>query len=262
MQFNLLFRKECIAYLDSMAPDVIVNCAAHTGVDACETDPSCWAINAEAPEWMAEWTHRNQAYLVHVSTDYVFAGNKPPPEALTEADATGPVSEYGRSKLAGEQAIAAATDRYAILRTAWLYGASGRNFLKTMLRLALKNPENPLRVVSDQLGSPTWSRTLARQIKQVIAHEAFGIFHATSEGFCSWFELAETFLSAMEVPHTVVPCSTSEYPTAAQRPANSILENTRLKENKINVFQDWQVELEQFIQRHGDALRQEFEGVL
>lgn len=253
-------RFRCLEQLDSLRPAVIVNCAAYTAVDACENDPACWKVNAEGPEYLAEWTAANGAFLVHISTDYVFDGNKPLFESYTEADPPAPLSEYGRSKLAGEQAVLGSPADSAVLRTAWLYGSHGKNFLKTMLRLALQSPQREIRVVNDQYGSPTWSYTLARQIDAVIRARATGIFHATSEGCCSWFDLASRFLSLMEVPHRISPCTTADYPTPAHRPANSVLENEALKRRKLNLFENWEPALEQFVRKYRAALIAEIKG--
>lgn len=248
--------------LDRLHPDVIVNCAAYTAVDACESDPQCWKVNADGPKHLAEWAAANDAFLVHISTDYVFSGDKPLFQTLEESEAPNPVSEYGRSKLAGERAVLASGAQAAILRTAWLYGATGKNFLKTMLRLAMQNPEREIRVVNDQFGSPTWSHTLARQIAAVIDAKATGVFHATSEGYCSWFDLASRFLQLMDVPHRLVPCTTAEYPTPARRPANSILENAALKNLGLNVSKHWKMELSHFVSKHGDALLTEARALI
>jgi len=238
---------QCLEKLNSIAPKVIVNCAAYTAVDACETDPACWKVNADGPKHLAGWAAANDAFLVHVSTDYVFDGEKSPNESYLEDDETNPVSEYGKSKLAGEQAVLDSGANAAVIRTAWLYGATGKNFLKTMLRLAVQNPEKEIRVVNDQFGSPTRSHTLARQIAAVVEARVTGLFHATSEGSCSWFELAESFLSLMGVSHRVVPCTTDEYPAPAKRPVNSILENAALKKNNLNISKHWKTELEEFV---------------
>ena len=260
--FDITNRSRTFEKLDQFRPEVIVNCAAYTAVDACETDPACWSVNADGPKHLAAWAVVNGAFLVHVSTDYVFAGNKPLFEACNETDSAEPVSEYGKSKLAGEKAILESGAKAAILRTAWLYGAHGKNFLKTMLRLALQNPEREIRVVNDQFGSPTWSHTLARQIAAVIETRATGLYHATSEGHCSWYDLAFRFLNLMDVPHRISPCTTAEYPTPAKRPANSILENSLLKQRGINLFEDWGVELESFVQKHRASLLAEARGVV
>jgi dTDP-4-dehydrorhamnose reductase len=258
-EVDLSDRVQCFEMLDRIQPEVIVNCAAYTAVDACETDASCWKANADAPALLAEWVEQNKAFLVHVSTDYVFSGDKPLYEASIETDETHPISEYGKSKLAGERAIAEKTDRFAILRTAWLYGATGNNFLKTMLRLTLQNPGKEFKVVHDQYGSPTTSHTLARQIRAVAEQHATGIFHATSEGCCTWYDLAYAFLDGLGVQHNFIPCGTEEFPTPTKRPLNSILENVRAKELGINLFKDWKDELTVFIEQHGEAVLKEFE---
>jgi len=258
---NIADRFQCLEKLDAVAPAVIVNCAAYTAVDACETDPACWKVNADGPKHLAEWAAANGAFLVHISTDYVFDGNRPLFEALVETDPVAPVSEYGKSKLAGEQAVLESRADAAILRTAWLYGAHGKNFLKTMLRLALQNPEREIRVVNDQFGSPTWSYTLARQIAAVIDKKATGIFHATSEGYCSWYDLAGRFLQLMNVPYRMAPCATAEYPTPARRPKNSILENAALKRPGLNVFDNWEAELDCFVQKYCAVLINEARGL-
>lgn len=261
---NASDRAQCFAALDAARPEVIVNCAAFTAVDLCETEQeACRLANSEAPKYMAEWAQANGAFLVQVSTDYVFAGNRPLYEASVESDATGPVSEYGRSKLAGEQNIASAmSGNYAILRTAWLYGENGKNFLKTMLRLALMDARKPYKIVADQYGSPTWSMTLARQIKAVVEARATGLFHATSEAHCSWYDLACEFLKQMRVPHAMQPCTTAEYPTPAVRPANSILENARLKEAGINVFTGWREELQSYVSTCGEKVLTEVKELI
>lgn len=256
-EVDLAERAQCMDLLDRVRPDIIVNCAAYTAVDACETDKSCWRANADLPGHLAEWVERNGAFLVHVSTDYVFAGDKPLFEPSVESDPPNPISEYGRSKLAGEQAIAGRTDRYAILRTAWLYGAHGKNFLKTMLRLTLQNPDKEFKVVDDQYGSPTWSHTLARQIRAVAEREARGVFHASSEGYCTWYNLACAFLEELGIQHHFVPCTTEEFPTPTKRPINSILENSHAKKLGINVFGDWREELKMFTKQYGDAMIEE-----
>ena len=251
-------REAVLEAVEALRPDVILNCAAYTKVDQCETDRAeAWRVNALGPRNLAEAGAAGGALLVHVSTDYVFDGRRVPPEPYTEEDAPGPLSVYGQSKLAGEMAVREIAERHAILRTAWLYGAGGRNFLKTMLRLALSDPERVIRVVNDQYGCPTWSRDLARQIARVMEAGARGTFHACGEGFCTWYDLARRFLELMAVPHRLSPCNTSEYPTAAVRPRNSILENRRLKEDGLDVMRPWEEALEEFVALNGRALLEE-----
>jgi dTDP-4-dehydrorhamnose reductase len=233
--------------LTETSPQVILNCAAFTQVDACETrqDPA-WRVNAEGPRNLATAAAKAGIRLIHISTDYVFDGLRPIPEPYIETDATNPLSYYGKTKLAGEDAIREATDDYMILRTAWMYGMGGRNFLKTMLRLTLRNPEREVKVIHDQVGSPTWSYRLAVQIDKLMDAGSPGIYHATSEGYCTWYDLAVAFLNGMGLPHRIRPCTTREYPTPAVRPANSILENHRLKELGLNVMETWESDLREF----------------
>ena len=229
-------------------PQVIINCAAYTAVDACESNQELsWRINAEGPGHLAREAARLRARLIHVSTDYVFDGTRPEPQPYFEDDLPNPLSQYGRSKLAGEKGVVNNCSDYVILRTAWLYGATGKNFLKTMARLALADPARQLKVVDDQHGSLTWSRTLARQIELLLGGAVTGIAHATSEGHANWYEVARTFLTALDLPFAMRPCTTAEYPTPAHRPANSILENRVLKAAGCNLFVDWREDLEQFV---------------
>ncbi|MDY6904285.1 MAG: dTDP-4-dehydrorhamnose reductase [Thermodesulfobacteriota bacterium] len=236
-------------------PDYIINCAAYTNVDGCETDrETAFAVNADGARHLAMAAVATGARMIHVSTDYVFKGDKPLPGAYTESDPVNPVSVYGQSKADGEQAVMAADPASTIVRTAWLYGTDGKNFLKTMLRLALQNPCKPITIVADQFGSPTWSYTLARQIDTLIAKGGSGIYHATGEGYCSWHDFAAYFLKKMDVLHAITPCTTAEYPTPANRPANSILANQRLTEQGINHMQNWQDDVDQFVDRHRQTL--------
>jgi dTDP-4-dehydrorhamnose reductase len=244
-----------------VTPDIVVNCAAYTNVDACEKDRSlAWRVNVEGPKNLASMVETYGGRLIHISTDYVFDGWKNPPEPYLEDDEPNPLSNYGRTKLEGERAVIQATDRHVILRTAWLYGVRGQNFLKTMLVLALKKPEEKIRVVNDQFGSPSWSYRLALQIEKLIQVNAYGVYHATSAGHCTWYELAKGFLEAIGVPHALIPCATEDYPTPAPRPRNSILENRRLKEQDINVMPHWQQDLDQFVSMFGERLIREARG--
>lgn len=248
-------------------PEVLINCAAYTAVDACETErEQAWKVNALGAELLAKASREHGFRLVHVSTDYVFDGSLPAPQAYQEEDATNPISEYGKSKLAGEEAIARYATDYVILRTAWLYSAHGKNFLKTMLRLALADQAgklaNGVRVVNDQFGSLTWSYTLARQIERLLLSEMKGVVHATADGYSTWFEAASYFLAKMGIEHSFSPCSTSEYPTPAHRPANSILANTRLDTAGISVFKHWQQDIDSFVSLYGKELIREAEAPL
>ena len=253
--------KAVFAAVEDINPDVIINCAAFTRVDACETErESAYALNVKGPENLARAAKERDALLIHISSDYVFDGKKEVPVPYLESDPTGPVSFYGRTKWEGEEAVRNECPRHMILRTAWLYGERGGNFLKTMLRLATGRPDQPIRVVNDQYGSPTWARRLAMQIGALIMSGKGGTYHATSEGWCTWYELAVFFLETMGIRREVLPISTNEYPTAARRPKNSILENSRLKEEGINVMVDWREDVMEFSRRAGKLLILEAQG--
>ena len=247
--------------VSAMRPDVLINCAAHTGVDACESEPEpARRLNAAGPRYLAESVNRQGGKLVHISTDYVFGGDRPVPEGYREDDPPGPLSVYGKTKLEGERAVRDATNNHIIVRTAWLYGLNGHNFLRTMLRLARSDPAKQVKVVNDQYGAPTWTYRLALQIAKLIDAGAQGTYHATSGGVCTWFDLAVAFLDAMKVPHHLSPCTTAEYPTPATRPKNSVLENQRLKDEGIHIMASWQSDLMQFVAQHRDALWRQLEG--
>ena len=241
-------------------PEAMVNCAAFTLVDLCETEKE-QAVqgNITGPRNLAASAARHGALLVHISTDYVFDGHKSVPEPYLEADHPNPLSWYGRTKLEGELAVQATTERYIIVRTAWMYGRHGPNFLKTILKLALSPQVPELKVVNDQFGSPTWSYRLAQQLARLLEAGGQGLYHASAEGYCTWFELASYFLGRMGVNKPLIPCPSSEYPTPAARPQNSILENQRLKEAGLNLMRPWQTDLDEFVAVFRENLLEEAE---
>ena len=242
--------------LPELRPHVILNCAGYTDVDGCEehTDVAR-EVNARGPAHLAHAARELAAYLIHVSTDYVFDGSKPPPQPYLENDPSGPLSVYGRTKWEGEEAVRGCTPDHLIVRTAWMYGRHGRSFPKAILRKALQGES--LRVVDDQFGSPTWSRTLALQIRALMHERITGTVHATSHGHCTWFQFARTFLRMMDLPAAVDPCTTSDYSRPAPRPANSILANRRLISLGLDRMSPWETDLEKFVREHGPALREE-----
>ena len=212
--------------------DVIVNCAAYTNVERAEEDEArADLLNHKAAAYLAAAAKETGATLIHVSTDYVFDGTGHRP--YTEAMATSPLGANGRTKLAGEEAVKASGCRYLILRTAWLYSEYGNNFLKTMLRLT--SERETLRVVFDQVGTPTYAGDLALAIFSLIETGRYagneGVYHFTDEGVCSWYDFAtEIAAAAGHGTCRIIPCHTSEYPTKATRPAYSVLDKTRFKE--------------------------------
>lgn len=230
--------------LRALRPHVLVNPAAFTAVDRAETEePLAMAVNGTAPGVMAEEMARLGGLMVHYSTDYVFGGAGQ--GAWREDAPANPLSAYGRSKLAGEQAVRAAGGAHVILRTSWVYGRHGANFMRTILRLAQQRDE--LRVVADQFGAPTWSRTVAAGTAQVIRHawldpekragaaQWSGVYHLTNGGVTTWHGFAQAIVELAPELATrrqvrVLPISTGEYPLPARRPANSVLDNTRIEQ--------------------------------
>jgi dTDP-4-dehydrorhamnose reductase len=246
-----------------LAPDIVVNAAAYTAVDKAESEPDlAHTVNAVIPGRIAEELARSGGWLIHYSTDYVFDGRKPAP--YLEDDTTGPLSVYGQTKLAGEQNIAATGCRHVILRTSWVYDIRGKNFLRTVLRLAREQTE--LRMVSDQFGAPTWARAIAEATAHVLAQclEAGeggpgGIYHLSAAGKTSWAGFAQQILEEYEslaewpadtgewgsplLAKRVVPIATKDYPTPARRPANSLLSNDKLVREFGLSLPDWQIQL-------------------
>lgn len=240
------------ALVGRIAPDVVVNAAAYTAVDRAENEPeAAFRANAEAPGRLAEACAVRDALLVHYSTDYVFDGKGT--RAYREDDPTGPLGVYGESKLAGERAIAASGCRHLVFRTAWVYGNHGANFMRTMLRLGAERDE--LRVVADQIGSPTPAALIADVTAQVIADAApaTGVFHLTAKGQTSWHGFAEAIFEGAHrrgllarVPR-VSPIATADYPTPVRRPAYSGLDTTALQQALGIVLPDWRHGLEQVL---------------
>ncbi|TWE01433.1 dTDP-4-dehydrorhamnose reductase [Pseudomonas sp. AG1028] len=229
-----------------LQPELIINAAAHTAVDAAESEPeAAFAINAVAPGVLAEEAAALDAPLIHYSTDYVFDGSKA--SAYIEEDAPNPLSVYGRSKLAGEQAIATVGGKHLILRTSWVYSLHGRNFLLTMQRLLQEREQ--LSVVADQVGAPTWAGSIAAATVQLIERwqkqqtATWGIYHFSARGETSWFGFAEAIAAQLQAQGKTIaqlkPIATTEYPTPARRPLNSRLDCSRLERDWGVRLPDW-----------------------
>ena len=225
-------------------PYAIINCAAHTNVDGCETDyDNAFRINAIGARNLGIAARETGAKLMHISTDYVFDGkNRENP--YVETDKPDPCSAYGSTKLAGEEFVKDFADRYFILRTAWLYG-DGKNFVKTMLRLSETNDK--IRVVNDQVGSPTSAAELAKAIGALLFTENYGLFHATCEGSFSWADFTKEIFRLAEKKTKVEEISTEEYGAPAPRPAYSILENRMFKLTTDFMFADWHDAIAEYI---------------
>lgn len=217
-------------------PYAIINCAAHTGVDACETDrENAYRINAVGPRNLSIAATEVGAKLIHISTDYVFEGNGTKP--YIEFDTPNPQGMYGATKLAGEQFVQQFAKDYFIIRTAWLYG-DGKNFVKTMLRLSETNSE--VRVIGDQFGTPTSTVELAKAISVLLPTENYGLFHGTCEGACSWADFASEIFRLAGKDTKVNYITTAEYPAPAVRPAYSVLENYMFRLTTDFRFAQWQ----------------------
>jgi len=249
-QLDLAHPHQIRQQVQRVRPDLIINAAAHTAVDQAESEPeAAFAINATAPGILAEEALALDIPLIHYSTDYVFDGTKSEP--YNEADAPNPLGVYGKSKLAGEQAITAVQGKHLILRTSWVYSSHGRNFLLTMQRLLQEKPE--LRIVADQIGAPTWAGTIANSTLALIERwqagqtGAWGTYHLTAQGETSWFGFAQAIGEALSQQGkpcaTLVPIPSSDYPTPAARPLNSRLDCTRLKREWAVSQPDWQTAL-------------------
>ena len=221
--------------LDAHRPDIIVNAAAYTAVDKAESEPElAMRLNAEVPEWIGRWAADHRALVVHYSTDYVYDGTKPEP--YVETDTPNPLGVYGRSKLAGDEALLNSGCDALILRVSWVYGTRGNNFLRTMQRLMAEREE--LRIVDDQVGAPTWCRRIAEATAEAARtmrgrdnnrSKLSGIYHFAPSGETSWFGFAAAIRAAGGYQCNLTPITTAEYPTPAARPANSRLDTGKLR---------------------------------
>src|SRR3989454_5330336 len=224
-------------------PDLVIHTAGYTDVDGCEREPdTAFQVNAEGTRCVAEGAAKANARLIYISTDYVFDGKKTEP--YTERDPVNPLNVYGRSKLAGEEEAVKGCRRTLVLRTSWLYGVHGKNFVKTILSLAGTQPE--IRVVEDQRGSPTYARHLAQVIAGLIRSDVTGVLHAGGEGECSWYEFAKAILQEAGSRCRVVPISTAESGRLAWRPPYSALSTTLLHQHGLSL-PPWQKGVRQFL---------------
>lgn len=235
---------------DRHAPDVVINCAAFTKVDACETDyDGAFRANALAPRNLAMACEARGAKLVHLSTDYVFSGQGDAP--VKEADLPAPRSAYGSTKLLGEHYVQLFCSRFFVVRTAWLYGLYGNNFVKTMLRLA--KDKGGAKVVDDQVGNPTNAEDVAHHLLQMAPTQEYGLYHCTGNGICSWYEFAADIVRLSGIPATMTPCSSEEYardyPGSARRPAYSALDHVMLRATVGDHMRPWQEAIADFMQK-------------
>jgi dTDP-4-dehydrorhamnose reductase len=240
--------------LSRRRPELVINAAAATRVDDLESDPdAALLVNGLGPRNLAVACRRLGIKLIHLSTDYVFDGTKPGP--YLEWDATGPLSVYGRSKLLGEEWVRQQCQDHFIVRTAWLYGMPGPNFVTAILARARSlGSGGELNVVQDQRGTPTSTLALAPQLLALAATEAFGTYHATCQGETTWYEFAGLILKTAGLTTRVTPCTTAEFPRPAPRPGNSVLENRLLQVTGLDLMPSWQVAYQKFWESYKDRL--------
>ena len=246
--FDITDRDETVGYICDYAPDAIIHCAAYTAVDRAEDDEeNCRKVNADGTENIAVACEKLRAKMLYVSTDYVYGGDG---EAPFETDSpTNPKNVYGVTKLDGEKAVMKYIDKFFIVRTSWVFGINGNNFVKTMLRLG--DEKESLNVVCDQVGSPTYTPDLARLICDLIVTEKYGIYHGTNENFCSWAEFAAEIMNLGGKKTVINPVPSSEYPTKAERPHNSRLSKKCLDKAGIKRLPTWQDALKRFLKEMG-----------
>lgn len=233
-------------FFEKNQADAVIHCAAYTAVDKAEEEKEkCFLINAKGTENIAKCCKKFSMKLLYVSTDYVFSGKGE--TAFAVDDEKGPLNVYGESKLLGEKAVTENTDRYFIVRTSWVFGEKNTNFIHTMLKLS--ETRDTVRVVCDQIGSPTYSRHLAYLLSRMVGTERYGVYHATNEGFCSWHELASFSLQYAGKSTNVLPVFSKDYPSKAVRPLNSRLSKKSLDKAGFSRLPTWQDAVKEYLDK-------------
>lgn len=242
--FDITSKDSILKSIDKNTPDLVINCAAMTNVDGCEKDPdSALKVNAIGAGYLAEILSERKIPLVHVSTDYVFEGNAVAP--YKEWDITNPQGAYGHSKRLGEELVLRYHPKSYVVRTAWLYGYEGGNFVKTILKVAKSGKD--LSVVGDQVGNPTHANDLAHHILKIVTKNIYGIYHCTNHGICSWYDFAMEFLRLAKVNVTVKEITSDQYPTPTKRPEYSALDNMMLRNTVGDEMRTWQDAIASYI---------------
>lgn len=234
-------------FIKNYEPDVVIHCGAYTAVDKAEDEPDlCFLVNEQGTRNMAKICKLIDAKMVYISTDYVFDGNKETPYEVD--DIPNPQNIYGKSKLAGEQAVKGILNKYFIVRISWVFGKHGNNFVKTMLRLGKERKE--ISVVNDQVGNPTYTVDLAVLLCDMLQTEKYGVYHATNDGYCSWAEFAEEIFKISGTDVAVKRILSSEYPVKAKRPLNSKLSKIKLYENNFQPLRLWKEALLSYVKNN------------
>lgn len=244
-EIDIVSAKECEKVIADTAPNIVINAAAYTNVDGCETaKEECFAVNAEAVKNIIEACRNKNIRIIHFSTDYVFDGTAKQP--YKEDDKCNPINAYGESKLAGERYLQTLTDNYILIRTSWLYGVKGENFVQTILEKAKTTPM--LSVVDDQIGSPTHTKDLAAAVDLLISQNLKGIFHITNRGSCSWYQFAVKILQEAGVKNIdVKPIKSDKLSRTAMRPAYSVLSMQKFISTTGKTMQPWQLALQDYL---------------
>ena len=250
-EFNLCSEDSIINYILNSNCEAIVHCAAYTQVDKAEDEKDlCIKINATATKHIVKCAKILDIPMIYISTDYVFDGTKD--GEYTENDETNPINIYGESKLAGEKYVQEILDKYYIVRTSWVFNINGKNFIETMLRLSKAN--NQLSIVNDQIGSPTYTKDLSRLLVDMIETNKYGLYHATNEGYCSWYEFADTIFKLANINIDIKAINSNEYASRAKRPLNSKLSKDKLIEFGFKPLPHWEDALKDYLIRRRDLL--------
>lgn len=244
-EFDITSVEQTNAFIKENAPDAVIHCSAYTAVDRAEEDVDlCYKVNAEGPKNIANVCKELDIPMIYISTDYVFPGEGE--HYYEPEDATGPAGAYGKTKLAGEEAVKAILDKYFIVRISWVFGYNGNNFIKTMLRLCETHKE--LTVVNDQIGSPTYTVDLAKLLVDMVVTDKYGTYHATNEGICSWADFAREIFAQAGKEVTVKNVTTEEYGAKAPRPKNSRMSKEKLVEAGFSKLPEWKDALTRYLE--------------
>jgi dTDP-4-dehydrorhamnose reductase len=244
-QLDITDYNQCLEIVNLLQPDVVIHTAAYTAVDLAESEEDlAYSINAAGTRNLAVITEQLGAKFCYISTDYVFDGTSSNP--YKEYDNTNPRSVYGKSKRAGEQLTQSLCMKYFIVRTSWVYGVNGNNFVKTMLKLA--GERDTIKVVQDQIGSPTYTIDLSNFLIELVQTEKYGIYHASNSGTCSWYEFAKAIFEESSILMNVTPCSTDEFPRPAPRPSYSVMDHLSIRTNGFNDLRHWREGLVDFLE--------------
>ena len=250
-EFNLCSEDNIRNYILNSNCEAIVHCAAYTQVDKAEDEKDlCIKINATATKHIVKCAKILDIPMIYISTDYVFDGTKD--GEYTENDETNPINIYGESKLAGEKYVQEILDKYYIVRTSWVFNINGKNFIETMLRLSKAN--NQLSIVNDQIGSPTYTKDLSRLLVDMLETSKYGLYHATNEGYCSWYEFANTIFKLANINIDIKAINSNEYASRAKRPLNSKLSKDKLIEYGFKPLPHWEDALKDYLIRRRDLL--------